>query len=123
MLKKMLAMLTIRSVVIELTVSCIPMNQPLNANRLKVAGAAQILMKKYCRARSLTSSELSTTRKASFVNGHCMARSRTVSEHSTTRNAAFAKGHCISNMPRAISMANPTPRARILPHSLVLPAP
>ena len=100
MLKKMLAMLTIRSVAIELTVSCIPMNQPLNANRLKVAGAAQILMKKYCRARS-----------------------RTVSEHSTTRNAAFAKGHCISNMPRAISRANPTPRARILPHSLVLPAP
>ena len=45
---KMLAMmftpLTVTSVSIELKLSCIPMNQPLNVIRHKVAGAAQILM-------------------------------------------------------------------------------
>ena len=35
---------TTRSVHIELTVSCIPMNQPLNVIRDRVAGAAQMRM-------------------------------------------------------------------------------
>ena len=42
----MLTPLTTRSVVIALTPSCIPMNQPLKAMSERVAGAAQILMRK-----------------------------------------------------------------------------
>ena len=44
MLARMLIPFTTRSVSIELKESCIPMNQPLKAMRLKVAGAAHILM-------------------------------------------------------------------------------
>ena len=46
--------LTTKSAIIALTLSCIPMNQPFKAIRLRVAGAAQILMKKYCEASSRT---------------------------------------------------------------------
>ncbi len=42
MLKRILPTLTITSVNIELNVSCIPMNQPRKAIRLRVAGAAQM---------------------------------------------------------------------------------
>ena len=64
--------LTIMSVSIDENVSCIPMNQPLRVIRLKVAGAAQILMWKYLRASVLTSSELCTNKNISFWKGHWM---------------------------------------------------
>ncbi len=44
MLNRMLPPFTIKSVSIELNVSCIPMNHPRNAIRLRVAGAAQTRM-------------------------------------------------------------------------------
>ena len=47
MLMRMFIPLTTRSVVIGLTLSCMPMNQPFRAIRLSVAGAAHIRMKKY----------------------------------------------------------------------------
>ena len=62
--------LTVRSTVIALTLSCIPMNQPLNAINDRVAGAAQILMKKYLDASSCTSGVHSTNRNAAFTNIH-----------------------------------------------------
>ena len=75
MLARILTPFTITSVSIELKVSCIPMNQPRKAIRLRVAGAAQILMKKYLSARDLTSAEQSTRRNTSFWNGHWTIRS------------------------------------------------
>ena len=52
MLMRIFIPLTTKSVTIGLTLSCIPMNQPFRAIRLKVAGAAHILMKKYFEASS-----------------------------------------------------------------------
>ena len=62
--------LTIRSVIIGRTLSCIPMNQPFTAMRVNVAGAAQILTWKYPSASSLTSGEHFTTRKARSTKTH-----------------------------------------------------
>ena len=61
---------TMMSVSIEEKVSCIPMNHPLKAIRLKVAGAAHILMWKYLSANALTSSEHWTNTNISFWKGH-----------------------------------------------------
>ena len=61
---------TTNSVIIGLTLSCMPMNQPLKAIRERVAGAAQIRMKKYFDASSRTSGVQSTTRKAALTNTH-----------------------------------------------------
>ena len=46
------------------------MNHPLKAIRLKVAGAAHILMWKYLSANALTSSEHWTNTNISFWKGH-----------------------------------------------------
>ena len=86
--------LTTKSVIIALTLSCIPMNQPLRAIRLKVAGAAHILMKKYLEASS-----------------------RTWGVQSTTRKAALTKIHWIRIRQNAIPREMPNALVRILAHS------
>lgn len=53
-LATILTIFTKTSIAIGLTVSCIPMNQPLNTNMESVAGAAHILMLKYVSASSFT---------------------------------------------------------------------
>lgn len=99
-LPAMLTPLTMKSVHIELTVSCIPTNQPLKVISDNVAGAAHTLMEKYSSAKPRTSGVQSTTRKASRVNGICIAR-----------------------MAAAISSASPTPRQSDLAHSRMSPRP
>ena len=53
-LNTILKTFTTISVTIGLNVFCMPMNHPLNANRLNVAGAAQIRIKKYSLAIAST---------------------------------------------------------------------
>jgi len=60
----MFTQFTIRSTHILLAESCIPTNQPLKAMRDMVAGAAQMRIKKYFNANSITSGVPSTTSKA-----------------------------------------------------------
>ena len=97
---RMFIPLTVTSATIADTLSCMPMNQPFKAIRLKVAGAAQILTKKYSEASSRTCGEQSTTRKAAFTNIHCIA----------IRSNAIA-----SDIPNALE--------RIRAHSLRSPRP
>ena len=92
--------LTVKSVAIGLTLSCIPMNHPLKAIRPRVAGAAHMRMKKYFEASERTSGVQSTTRKAALTNIHWMA--------------IRAKAHA-----RAI----PKARVKIRAHSFLSPRP
>ena len=102
MLAMILVTFTTRSVIIELIESCIPMNQPLKDIRERVAGAAQMRMKKYLRARVLTSGEQSTARKASFVKGHWTARVNAARPSASSRALASNRPHSfISPRPRA----------------------
>ena len=48
-----------------------PMNQPLMAIRLRVAGAAHTRIKKYLRAKMATSSEQGTIASAAVTKSHC----------------------------------------------------
>ena len=71
MLAAMFTMFTVRSVSIELTLSCIPMNQPLRAIRLRVAGAAQMRMMTYWMASWATPGVASRKMRARREMGHC----------------------------------------------------
>ena len=113
MLAAIVTPLTTRSVIMELNESCIPMNQPLKAIRQSVAGAAHMRMKKYLSARSLTSDELSTSRKASLVKGHWirMMRAAQPSASSTARIRMRAHSRR-SPRPKAWAVRPPVPTLR-----------
>ena len=100
MLIKTFIPFTTKSVSIGLTLSCIPINQPLNAMSPKVAGAAHILTKKYMDANSLT-----------------------WSVQSTTANAIETKTHCTAISSKAQARAIPAARKKIRAHSLMSPRP
>ena len=96
----MLVTLTTMSVAIGLTLSCIPMNQPLNAIRPRVAGAAQMRMRKYLLANSFISGVLPMQSRASLRKSGCSSRSS-------------------SEQPRAMVIA----RTNTRPHSTLSPEP
>ena len=51
-----------------------PINQPLNAIKLSVAGAAQIRIKKYSRANIETCGEHGIIARTAVTNNHCNAQ-------------------------------------------------
>ena len=115
--RKMLSMMfvpfTTRSVSMELTVSCIPMNQPLSTMSESVAGAAQILRRKYLVARCLTSSEQLTKKKISFSKGHCMAISTSDRARAVSRlRRRFVRHPAMSPRPNACAVRPPVPALR-----------
>ena len=113
MLAAMLTPFTTRSVIMELNESCIPMNHPLKAIRPSVAGAAQTRMKKYLSASPLTSEELSTRRKASFVKGHCINRMRAAQPSASSTARIRMRAHSRrSPRPKAWAVNPPVPTLR-----------
>ena len=105
--------LTVKSVSIGLTLSCIPMNQPLRAIRLRVAGAAQIRTKKYLAASSRTSGVESTTRKAAWTKTHCIAMSTRAQASAIPRARANMRAHSrLSPRPKAWAARPPVPTLR-----------
>ena len=55
------------------TVFCMPINHPLNVNNARVAGAAHILIKKYCLESASSSGVQSITINAASTKNHCIA--------------------------------------------------
>ncbi len=99
---------TTRSVNMELMESCMPMNQPLRDIRLRVAGAAQTLTKKYSRARSLASGEHLTTRNESLMNGHCNSNITTAAASArATPFTSTSTLSCQSARPYACAVSPP----------------
>ena len=70
-LATMLTMFTTRSTHMLLRVSCMPMNQPRKTISERVAGEAQMRMKKYRSARAETSGVPPIISSPSFTKGHC----------------------------------------------------
>ena len=113
MLETALITFTARSVAIGLIPSCIPMNHPFNAIRLRVAGAAHMRMKKYPDARASTSGEQSTKRKAPLTKSHCMAISTTdESIASPTALVRMRPAALSSPRPYACAARPPVPALR-----------
>ena len=105
--------LTVRSTAIGLTLSCIPMNQPLKAIRLRVAGAAHIRMKKYFEASSRTSGVHSMTRKAALTNTHWMRISSRAQARAIPNDLANMRAHSLrSPLPNAWAVSPPVPTLR-----------
>ena len=113
MLRATFSPLTTRSVSIELTESCIPMNQPLNAIRLSVAGAAQTRRKKYFSASVLTSGVQWMARKANFVKGVRTLRTRSAMARASPTLRTSRRAHSrLSPRPKAWAVRPPVPPRR-----------
>ena len=109
----MFTQLTIKSVTIELTLSCMPMNQPRKAISDKLAGAAQIRMKKYCSARARTCGEQSTKRKTALTKGHCnRSMKNAIRKESPTPRQSSEAISCRSPRPQAWAVMPPVPTRR-----------
>ena len=67
---------TVISVIIGITVFCIPIKNPLKTNSERVAGAAHILMKKYCLTYFSASGEQSIRLSAMSTYHHCIIQKK-----------------------------------------------
>ena len=113
MLADVLTKKTMRSAAMGLTLSCIPMNQPLKAISERAAGAAHILIMKYRVASSRTSGVQWTTAKASFRKGSRMAtRSNPASSPVTAALARMPAWPEVSPLPKAWAVVPPVPALR-----------
>lgn len=90
--------------------SCIPINHPRKVMSDKVAGAAQIRIKKYFRAKISTSGEQETHANTAVTNNHCIAQTSIVPKADKARLCANNFEHSVlSCRPKACAVIPEVP--------------